>query len=149
MKGVRRALNTWLPRRRMPKILETSGVTFWSKIGARAAATVAGETPGAKRTYANPSWLIQLCRTLSGIGFAREVVGMKASPTSWVLCGKSRATPVTRSEICGHAVAPPVQLPTATVRVRPMGSASPKYVLAADWDRTTDSGWRNTEPAHP
>ena len=67
---------------------------------------------------------------------------MKMSPASWVLCGRSRITPVTFRETVAawQAVSVLAQSPRPVTRVRPMGSASPKYFRAADCDRTTDSG---------
>ena len=116
-----------------------------------AATTALGSMPGASFTKLQPFWESQSVLASGEMRLARDVLGTKTSPSNWVLCGRSRITPVTvRLTIWAwQAASPSGQPPRPVVTVRPIGLASPKYLWAAFWLITTELGWRKTVSGSP
>src|SRR6185312_10273624 len=88
---------------------------------------------------------------------AGDLCGMTASACMWVLCGRSRITPLTRSTTASLAqeieeiesMETKGQFCLLTASILPTGSASPKYLRASDCDSTMESGCLKTEAALP
>ena len=154
MNGVRVTLHRLGCRCRLMPTCLSGPASAWSRIGVSFASTVCGSRAGRQASHSHSHCSVEpvLLVGLRSCWSAADVLGMKTRPVSWNCAGISLQHAGHRQRndlVAARRHRSEHSRPWPTLRMRPTGSALPKYLRAVLSDSTMDSGCESTCAGSP